>query len=131
MGWALVLKETARGDGRGLSLPTVSQRPSLPRSPPQTRTSRASGPRDMSLMMRGAASQHLPCPSLPGYACQTAVARAPSHTFLQDLGLRGPQEAASLAPAASRFRGGLHERGTAPAQSPPSSHTALALPFSG
>lgn len=82
-------------------------------------------------MMRGAASQHLPCPSLPVYACQTVVARAPSHAFLQDLGLRGPQEAASLAPAASHCHGGLRERGTAPAQSPPSSCTALALPFSG
>lgn len=134
VGWALGLKEAARGDGRGLSLTTLSQRPSLFQGPlPKQDPAGLQRPRDMSLMMRGAASQHLPCPSLPGCACQTTavVARATSHAFLQDPGLRGPQLAASLAPAASHFCAGVHAHGTAPSpQSSPGSRVALVFLFS-
>lgn len=135
MGWALGLKEAVRGDGHGLSLATLSQRPSLFQGPlPKQDPAGLQRPRDMSLMMRGAASQYLPCPSLPGCACQTTmvVARATSHAFLQDLGLRGPQLAAHLAPAASHFCAGMHAHGTARSpQSSPGSHAALVFLFSG
>lgn len=81
MGWALGLKETARGDGCGLSLTTISQRPSLFQGAlPKPGPSRASGaqghvPYDEGSCQPAPALPQPPCLCLPNCSGQSPQPR--------------------------------------------------------
>lgn len=115
MGQAFSLKEAARGDRCGL-IPhdtqvthhvcrfVPSQSRSLFQGPlPKAGHSRASGAQGHLPHDWGAMSQHLPCPA---HYTTVVVARAPSRDSWQDLGLRGPQQTASLVLATTHFHAG-------------------------